>query len=128
MTTLSTAGIQISVTTNFRHDLSEINELQFFFNYHIVIENTNNYPVQLLSREWYIFDSLGEPRIVSGLGVIGEQPVLKPGETYEYTSGCDLHSEIGMMKGIYTFKNSLTDDTFQVFVPTFKLEFPGKLN
>lgn len=71
--------------------------------------NENNFPVQLISREWYIFDSLGEPRIVTGLGVIGEQPILKLNESYDYASGCDLTSEMGLMKGIYTFKNLSTN-------------------
>ncbi len=128
MTTLTTAGIKISVVTNFRQDLSEINEMRFFFNYHISMLNENNFPVQLISREWYIFDSLGEPRIVTGLGVIGEQPILKLNESYDYASGCDLTSEIGLMKGIYTFKNLSTNEEFEVFVPTFQLEYSGKLN
>ena len=128
MTTLTTAGIKISVVTNFRQDLSEINEMRFFFNYHISMLNENNFPVQLISREWYIFDSLGEPRIVTGLGVIGEQPILKLNESYDYASGCDLTSEIGLMKGIYTFKNLNTNEEFEVFVPTFQLEYSGKLN
>ena len=128
MTTLTTAGIKISVVTNFRQDLSEINEMRFFFNYHISMLNENNFPVQLISREWYIFDSLGEPRIVTGLGVIGEQPILKPNESYDYASGCDLTSEIGLMKGIYTFKNLSTNEEFEVIVPTFQLEYSGKLN
>ncbi|MGB1517595.1 MAG: Co2+/Mg2+ efflux protein ApaG [Crocinitomicaceae bacterium] len=128
MTTLTTAGIKISVVTNFRQDLSEINEMRFFFNYHISMLNENNFPVQLISREWYIFDSLGEPRIVTGLGVIGEQPILKLNESYDYASGCDLTSEMGLMKGIYTFKNLSTNEEFEVFVPTFQLEYSGKLN
>lgn len=128
MSTLITSGVQISVTTSFRKDLSEISELQFFFNYAIEIENTNAFEVQLISRDWYIFDSLSEARYVSGAGVVGEQPVLKPGEKFTYTSGSDLQSELGMMKGFYTFKN-LTDNTlFEVFVPTFLLEYPHKLN
>ncbi len=128
MSTLITSGIQISVSTQFRHDLSDIMESRFFFNYRIDIENTNTFNVQLLTREWYIFDSLSESRYVSGQGVIGEQPILKPGERYTYTSGCDLSSDIGMMKGFYTFRNLVDGELFQVFVPTFKLEHPGKLN
>lgn len=92
------------------------------------MENKNSFPVQLISRDWYIFDSLNEVRIVSGLGVIGEQPILKPGEKFTYTSGCDLISEIGQMKGFYTFKNLGDGETLQVYVPDFKLEYPGKLN
>lgn len=128
MTTLSTSGIQISVKTLYRNDLSRELESSFFFNYTIEIENTNSYDVQLIAREWYIFDSLGEARYVSGQGVVGEQPILKAGEKYAYTSGCDLQSEIGMMKGFYTFKNLIDGEFFQVFVPTFRLEHPAKLN
>ncbi|MBL4863211.1 MAG: Co2+/Mg2+ efflux protein ApaG [Crocinitomicaceae bacterium] len=126
--TLTTSGIQISVETKFRRDLSEVRESQFFFNYQITIENTNSFEVQLLTRDWYIFDSLNDARYMSGPGVIGEQPILKQGEQFTYTSGCDLASDIGLMKGFYTFKNSIDGEIFQVFVPTFLLEFPGKLN
>ena len=128
MSTLTTSGIQISVETNFRQDLSEISESQYFFNYKVEVENTNNFDVQLTTRDWYIFDSLREARYVSGAGVVGEQPILKPGDKYTYTSGCDLMSEIGFMKGFYTFKNLLDGEMFQAFIPTFKLEFPGKKN
>lgn len=128
MNTLTTSGIQISVKTSFRQDLSEVLESQFFFNYRVEIQNTNTYPVQLLSRDWYIFDSLSEARFVNGAGVIGEQPVLKPGEVFVYTSGCDLKAEIGMMKGFYTFTNLNDGEMFEVTVPTFKLEHPPKLN
>lgn len=128
METLITSGIQISVSTQFRFDLSEVTESQFFFNYKIEIENTNHYDVQLLTRDWYIFDSLKDARFISGQGVIGEQPILRPGEKFAYISGCDLNSEVGMMKGFYTFKNMDDDEVFQVFVPTFRLEYPPKLN
>ena len=128
MDILTTSGIQISVQTKFRQDLSEITESQFFFNYQITIENTNNFDVQLLTRDWYIFDSLKEARYLNGPGVIGEQPILKPGELFSYTSGCDLKSETGLMKGFYTFKNLIDGNLFQVFVPTFRLEYPAKLN
>jgi ApaG protein len=128
MNTLTTSGVQISVKTSYRADLSRIDAAQYFFNYSINIENTNPFNVQLMSRDWYIFDSLNEARHVNGEGVIGEQPILKPGEKYSYMSGADLLSELGMMKGFYTFKNLNSGELFQVFVPTFLLEFPGKLN
>lgn len=128
METLTTAGVQISVRTYFRPDLSDMSDRSFFFNYVIEIENTNNFDIQLMTREWYIFDSLSDARYVSGEGVIGEQPLLKPGERFTYTSGCDLNSEIGMMKGFYTFRNLLDGELFQAFVPTFRLEQPGKMN
>jgi ApaG protein len=128
MNTLTTSGIQISVQANFRQDLSEVMESRYFFNYMIEIQNTNSFSVQLQSRDWYIFDSLSEARYVNGPGVIGEQPILKPGERFSYSSGCDLNAEIGMMKGFYTFKNLVDNGLFEVFVPSFKLEFPPKLN
>ncbi|MFT5859761.1 MAG: ApaG protein [Flavobacteriaceae bacterium] len=128
MNTLTTSGIQISVKSNFRSDLSEVIESQYFYNYRVVIENTNAYDVQLISRDWYIFDSMNRARYVNGPGVIGEQPVIKPGESFTYTSGCDLQSELGLMKGFYTFKNLVDGEIFEVFVPTFKLEYPTKLN
>ena len=128
MSTLITSGVKISVSTQFRQDFSSISDAALFFNYRIDIYNSNDFEVQLISRDWYIFDSLNSPVFVSGEGVIGEQPLLKPGERYTYTSGCELRSEIGMMKGFYTFRNMETGELFQVFIPTFKLEFPGKLN
>lgn len=128
MSTLITSGIQISVRTIFRSDLSNLFEQNFFFNYLIEMENQNDFDVQLLTREWYIFDSLSEARYVSGEGVVGEQPIIKPGERFNYTSGCELFSDMGMMKGFYTFKNLKSGELFQVIVPTFLLEYPNKLN
>lgn len=128
MNTLTTSGVQISIKTSFRTDLSEVLESRYFFNYRVEIQNTNSFVVQLQSRDWYIFDSLGEAKYVSGSGVVGEQPVLKSGETFVYSSGCELNAEIGMMKGFYTFINMQDGDLFEVIVPTFKLEYPPKLN
>jgi ApaG protein len=128
METAITEGVQITVETNFRSDLSHVIDNQFFFNYTITMENHNNFTVQLLSRDWYIFDSLNEPNFVSGNGVIGEQPVLKPGQQFTYMSGCELFSEIGFMKGFYTFKNLADGKLFQVYVPIFKLIHPPRLN
>ena len=128
MNTAITEGVQITVHTQFRHDLSHVANSQFFFNYRITIENQNDFNVQLLNRDWYIFDSLNDPDFVSGNGVVGEQPILKPGQQFTYTSGCELFSELGFMKGFYTFKNLRDGQLFQVFVPTFKLIYPPKLN
>lgn len=128
MKALTTSGVQISVSTNYRSDLSDIATSNYFFNYSIIIENTNEFSVQLMVRDWYIFDSLNEVQYVNGTGVIGEQPILKPGEKFQYTSGCEIFSDIGLMKGFYTFKNLDDGGLFHVYVPKFKLEYPGKLN
>lgn len=128
MNTAITEGIEINISTQFRPDLSSVEKANFFHNYRVTIENHNTYPVQLLHRDWYIFDSLNEASHISGEGVIGEQPILKPGEKYVYTSGSELFSEIGFMKGFYTFTNILTHTKFHVHIPLFELVYPGKLN
>ena len=128
METAITEGIEITVDTNFRSDFSSIPENLYFFNYRITIQNHNNFNVQLIKRDWYIFDSLNDPNFVSGDGVVGEQPILKPSQNFTYTSGCELQSEIGFMKGFYTFKNLSSGEFFQVFIPKFKLIYPPKLN
>jgi ApaG protein len=128
MYTITTEGVKITVTTQFRKDLSQVNESRFFFNYRIEMENMNESSVQLIHRDWYIFDSLNEPSIVSGQGVVGEQPILNPGQKYAYTSGCELTSELGRMRGFYTFKNQVTGEMLQIFIPTFDLIYPSKMN
>jgi ApaG protein len=128
MNTAITEGVQITVTTQFREDLSQIAGSQFFFNYLVKMQNLNDFNVQLIHRDWYIFDSLNEPNFVSGEGVIGEQPVIQSGEQYSYTSGCELFSELGFMKGFYTFKNLKTGKLFQVHIPIFNLVYPAKMN
>lgn len=128
MSTAITEGVRITVSTQFRADLSDLLNERFFFNYKIEIENNNSFEVQLLHRDWYIFDSLEEASFVSGAGVVGEQPILHPEQKYTYTSGCELNSEIGSMKGFYTFKNLHNQDVFQVNIPQFHLVYPGKLN
>lgn len=123
-----TEGIEIRVRAFFRSDLSQVENDSFFFNYEIFIENHNAFPVQLLHRNWYVFDSLQEVSLISGEGVIGEQPILKPQENFTYMSGCEIFSEFGAMKGFYTFKNLATGNKFQVYIPKFELIFPPSLN
>lgn len=125
---LVTAGVAIRVTTQYRSDLSQLGEMSYFFNYRIEIENRNRFSVQLIHRDWFIFDSLNPPSHVSGEGVIGEQPRLDAGEIYSYTSGCELHSEVGGMNGFYTFKNVETNEFFRVNIPAFQLVYPARLN
>lgn len=128
MYTATTEGVKITVSTQYRPDLSQGDRGLFFFNYRIEIENNNPYKIQLLHRDWYIFDSLNDASFVSGEGVIGEQPILNPNENFVYTSGAELSSDIGFMKGYYTFLNLGTETHFQVYVPTFQLLSPPRLN
>jgi ApaG protein len=108
--------------------LSNCEQGRCFFNYRVVIENCNPFKIQLVHRDWYIFDSLKEANFVSGEGVVGEQPHLLPNESFSYTSGVEIASEIGYMKGFYTFINLGTESHFQVHVPVFQLVVPSKLN
>lgn len=123
-----TYGVKISVESIYRKDLSNAENDLYFFNYRIVIENTNDFDIQLKSRYWFIFDSLNPAREVEGDGVVGEQPVLAPGKKHVYVSGCDLHSEIGFMRGHYIFEKVGTGEQFEVTVPRFDLYTKPKLN
>lgn len=128
MVTGLTYGVKISVESIYRKDLSNIENNIYFFNYRIVIENTNPFDIQLLSRYWYIFDSLNPPKTVEGDGVVGEQPVIKPGRRHVYVSGCDLNSEVGYMKGFYNFIRVDTKENFRAAIPRFELISKPKLN
>lgn len=127
-----TKGIKITVNTVFRPDLTQVEKALYFYNYTITIENLSNNCVQLISRYWKIVDSLSPTRVVEGKGVVGAQPVLEPGEKHTYTSGCDLSSGVGHMKGYYNFV-TLDDagniiEEFKVEVPQFSLEYMAKMN
>ncbi|NQY04922.1 MAG: Co2+/Mg2+ efflux protein ApaG [Flavobacteriaceae bacterium] len=123
-----TRGIKISVETNFEGTFYKNYKMHFAFGYRVTIENQSNDSVQLKSRHWRIFDSLNQTEIVDGEGVIGEKPVLKPGESHTYNSGCLLASPIGAMEGHYNMINFTTTKKFRVAIPQFKLSAPFALN
>lgn len=128
MNTKITQGICITVNAKYNEKLSYLEDNSFVFEYHINIQNSNSDQVKLLSREWHVFDSLDEPHVVEGLGVVGEQPILKFNESHSYVSYSELKSEMGYMEGHYTFMNLLTNKKFKVLIPRFYLVYPGKLN
>ena len=128
MSIATTNNIQVSVNVTFNEKHSDIRHENFIFIYQIQIQNQNDFQVQLLTREWFIFDSLDQPKIVKGEGVVGEQPIIEPGETYCYSSNYLLNSTIGFMQGVYTFKKSNNDELITVLIPKFSLIFPHILN
>lgn len=128
MSVAVTEGIRIQVLSKFIEEYSHLEKSQYFYRYTIEIVNNSSNIVQLLRRDWYVFDSLALPKIVSGDGVVGKQPILRQGESYVYSSCCGLNSEIGYMTGHYTFKNIASEEEFPVLIPGFQLAFPGKLN
>ncbi len=128
MITGVTYGVKISVESIYRKDLSNIENNVYFFNYRVVIENTNSFNIKLLSRHWHIFDSLNPAKVIEGDGVVGEQPIIKPGQKHVYVSGCDLNSEMGYMKGFYNFIRVDTQEKFKAEIPRFELVSKPKLN
>lgn len=123
-----TSGIKISVETNFEGSFYKNYKIHFAFGYRITIENQSKDSVQLTSRFWKIKDALNKMEIVQGEGVIGKKPVLKPGETHTYNSGCLLTSPFGAMSGYYNMINFTSTKKFKVSIPSFKLSAPFALN
>ena len=123
-----TKGIKISVETNFEGTFYKNYKMQFAFEYQISIQNQSNDTVQLNSRQWIIMDALNNVEMVSGEGVIGKKPVIKPGESHTYRSGCILTSPFGAMHGHYNMVNFTTTKNFKVNIPSFKLSAPFAIN
>tara|TARA_R110002051_G_scaffold44162_8_gene89693 strand:- start:4752 stop:5138 length:387 start_codon:yes stop_codon:yes gene_type:complete len=128
MTTQITKGIKISVNTSFEGTFFKNYKTHYAFGYTITIENQSKDSVQLTSRHWQIYDSLNELEVLDGEGVIGKKPVIKPGESHTYSSGCLLTSTIGAMKGHYNMVNFGSNEKFRVYIPTFKFSTPFTLN
>jgi ApaG protein len=128
MVKTNTHNIEISVDVKYLPQQSIPNENHYFFIYFITIENKSDFTFQLTKRHWDIFDSIGEKREVDGEGVVGESPVLEPGQKFQYNSGCNLNSEIGYMKGFYTLIKLLDGSEFFIEIPKFDLIVPAKLN
>lgn len=117
-------GVTVRVSVSFMPEQSRIGAGRWFWVYHIRIENGREETVQLRSRHWRITDSNGMVNIVDGEGVVGETPVLDPGQTHDYVSGCELNTNHGTMEGFYTFAH--TDGTlFEVAIPFFPLAAPA---
>jgi len=119
----TTRSIKVRVTPSFLADQSEPEESKFLWSYTITIENQGAETVQLVARYWQITDEIGHIQEVRGPGVVGAQPVLEPGQSFEYTSGCPLNTASGAMHGRYLMRAS-SGDTFEVDIPIFLLESP----
>lgn len=119
--------IQIGVETAYIDEQSEPDQNRYVFAYTITITNTGSIPAKLLSRHWIITDANSKVQEVKGLGVVGEQPYLEPGESYRYTSAAMLETPVGCMQGHYQM---LADDgvTFDAPVPAFNLSTPHTLH
>lgn len=121
MVSAITQNIGVSVETFYQARQSKPELDLYVYSYRITIKNKSEYTVQLLSRFWEIFDVIMEKRIVEGEGVVGERPVLSPGESYQYVSYCQLKTDAGSMKGFYTFQREVDDVVFDAIIPEFML-------
>ena len=128
MVSLISEGVEVSVETFYQQDYSNPMQSEYMFAYRIAIENHNSFPVKLHRRHWYIFDSTGSTREVEGEGVVGVQPVLSPGEKYQYVSGCNLRTEMGRMHGTYQMENLNNKKIIEVNIPAFEMFVPFKNN
>ena len=120
-----TRGIAVSVVPAYLEPDSSPSNSQYLWAYRVTIENQGRETVQLLSRHWMITNARGEFTEVKGPGVVGEQPVLKPGESFEYTSGAPLNTPSGMMGGAYQMESE-SGERFDIEIPTFSLDRPNQ--
>ena len=119
--------ITVSARTAFVPDQSDVNGARYVFAYTLTITNTGNVPAQLVSRHWIITDSDNQVQEVRGAGVVGEQPLLRPQESFEYTSGAAIATPVGTMRGSYQM---VAEDgvKFDAPIPEFTLSMPRVLH
>lgn len=120
----TTRSLRVSVRSFYLADQSRPDENHYVWAYRVRIENLGNEPVQLLHRTWVITDSQGRIQTIRGEGVIGQQPVLEPGESFEYTSGTPLETPSGFMSGMYHMVATGSGEMFDIVVPAFSLDSP----
>ncbi|MCT8998216.1 Co2+/Mg2+ efflux protein ApaG [Chelativorans intermedius] len=120
-----THGIEVCVEPFFLPEQSAPEENRYVWAYQVTIANRSGQAVKLLSRYWRITDGLGRTQEVRGEGVVGEQPELNPGDSYQYTSGCPLTTSSGIMVGRYTMRTA-QGATLEVDIPAFSLDLPGE--
>src|SRR5579863_1951967 len=121
----TTRGIAVTVQPSYLESKSSPDDSQYFWAYRVLIANQSRETVQLLSRHWMISNARGELTEVKGPGVVGEQPVLSPGESFEYTSGAPLNTPSGMMGGAYQMQTA-SGERFDIEIPTFSLDIPNQ--
>ena len=127
MSDATTRGIRVQVESFYDAERSAPQENYFFFAYQVRITNVGAETAQLVSRQWFITDANGEVQKVQGDGVVGEQPVLAPGESFEYTSFCPLTTPVGSMHGCYRMRSS-KGESFDATIAPFALAVPNAVN
>ena len=123
----TTRGIRVEVRSEYVPERSSVKEQSYWFQYHVRISNVGSQTAQLISREWIITNANGEVERVKGPGVVGEQPVLPPGGSFEYTSFCPLNTPVGSMQGSYQMVTT-DGERFDAVIAPFTLAVPNSLN
>ena len=121
MVSAITEGVKVSVEVTYQPEFSSPHQQHFVFTYKVNIENNSPHTIQLLRRKWEIFDAGDELKIVEGDGVVGQQPILEPGTSHQYISGCNLKSGLGKMRGSYIMEKIQDGKIFQVTIPEFQM-------
>jgi ApaG protein len=119
--------VAVSAVPQYIAEQSDPANDSYVFAYAITIENVGTVPAQLIARHWIITDAVGEVQEVRGLGVVGRQPLLQPGEKFEYTSGCQLETPVGTMRGSYQM-TAVDGKQFEAVIPEFTLAVPRVLH
>ncbi len=128
MVTEVTEGVRVSVEVEYQPDYSSPGQYHYVFTYRVTIENNSPRTIQLLRRRWHIIDAGYPMRLVEGDGVVGQQPVIEPGQMHQYVSGCNLKSGMGCMYGSYEVERLVDGLVLQVTIPRFQMIAPFKLN
>ena len=128
MVTEVTEGVRVSVEVEYQPEYSSPSQYHYVFTYRVTIENNSSRTIQLLRRNWIIQDAAYAPRTVSGDGVVGQQPIIEPGHTHQYVSGCNLKSGMGSMFGSYEVERLVDGKLMEVTIPRFHMVAPFKLN
>ena len=128
MLTEITEGVRVTVETEYQPSYSSPSQYHYVFTYRITIENQSDFTIQLMRRHWHISDAGFAAREVEGEGVVGQQPVLEPGQVHQYVSGCNLKSGIGKMAGNYQMQRIVDGTRFSVNIPEFTMVAPLRMN
>lgn len=128
MVTEITKGIKVTVESEYQPAYSSPSQYHYVFTYKVTIENQSENTIQLLRRHWHIHDAGFLIREVEGEGVVGQQPILEPGQAHQYVSGCNLKSGIGKMLGTYLMEKIVDGQRFEATIPEFNMVAPFKLN
>lgn len=128
MVTEITEGVKVSVEAEYQPEYSSPSQYHYVFTYRVTIENNSDRTIQILRRNWLIQDASFASREINGDGVVGQQPIIEPGNKHHYVSGCNLKSGIGSMSGSYQVERLIDGKLLNISIPKFQMVAPFKLN